>query len=242
VLIKGIHIGMQHDIWINTTTNTTTGVTGAFGSPRGWLRRALDVPNLDDTTFHKSSITPYEISVAGIWYLPVAGLPVTGNHRELIRWFEAPDAEHINRPKSRVPSVPVIGIAAAVPMNEVMHWLKTYREAGATYTWWKKPEDKSVRAVTEKPRRRQLDHARVYSMLNAGKTSKEISNELDFPRENINYVVKKWRQGLPLQERRPFINQEELMDACRKGEPVNDLADKFNVSPAYIYNLLKKAA
>lgn len=231
---------MQEDIWFNTKTNTTHGVTGALGSPRSWLRRALNIANLDEFTFHETSITPTEISVAGVWYMPVKGLPVTGNHRELIRWFSAPTLDQINRPRTRVPLVPVIGICAAVPMNEVMHWLKVYREAGAAYTWWKTPTNKNIRAVTEKPRRRQLDHAKVYDMLDSGMKPIDIGRALDFPTPNIDYVAKKWRQGLPLQTRKSFVNQTELLNACRKGIPVSELAGKFNVSPAYIYNLIKK--
>lgn len=233
---------MQQDIWTNTTTHATAGVTGALGSPRSWLRHALNVANLDDSTFHATSITPTEISVAGIWYMPVSGLPSTANHRELIRWFEAPDQQHINRPRTRVPLVPIIGIAAAVPMHEIMHWLKVYRESGAAYTWWKTPTNKNVRAVSEKPQRRQLDHSIVYDMLDAGMRPIEISKELNFPTPNIDYVVKKWRAGLPLQNRQAFTNQDALLDLSRKGEHVNDLAVKFNVSKAYIYNLIKKAA
>jgi len=231
---------MQQDTWTNTTTNTTAGVTGPLGSPRAWLRRALDVTNIDDATFHATSITPYEISVAGIWYLPATNLPYS-EHRELIRWFDAPDPEHMVRTANRV-MYPVIGIAAAVPMHEVMSYIKTYRSAGAAYTWWKTPENKSVRAVAEKPRRRQLDHAKVYAMLDAGMRAIDISKELDFPTPNIDYVVKKWRNGVPLINRKRFCKQDELITAYRSGLPVSKVADKFEVSEAYIYNLLKKAA
>lgn len=235
---------MQQDSWTNTTTNTTAGVTGPLGSPRAWLRRALNLANVDFTTFHETSITPYEISVAGIWYLPAVGLPETGNHRELIRWFDAPDPEHMLRTQKRI-LYPVIGIAAAVPMHEVMFWLKTYRDAGAAYTWWKTPEDKSARACDNdsgKPKRRQLDHSTVYNLLDAGMRLIDISKELDIPTPNIDYIARKWRAGVPLKNRQAFTNQAALIAARQSGEPVSKLAQQYNVSEAYIYSVLRKAA
>lgn len=232
---------MQQDIWINTTTNTSIGVTGPLGSPRAWLRRALDVASLDDTAFHQTSITPHEISVAGIWYLPVTKLPVT-DHRELIRWFEAPAPEHImTRTANRIMQ-PIVGIATAVPMHEVMACVKLYRESDAAYVWWKTPQNKSVRACVDKPKRRQLDHNKVYKMLDSGMRPADISRVLGFPTPNIDYVAKKWRQGIPLIERQTFVDQAELCDTHREGTPVGELAVKFNVSPAYIYSILKKEA
>lgn len=235
---------MQQDIWTNTTTNTTAGVTGPLGSPRAWLRRALNLANVDDATFHETSITPYEISVAGIWYLPAADLPETGKHRELIRWFDAPAVEYMQRTQNRV-LYPVIGIAAAVPMHEVMFWLKTYRDAGAAYTWWKTPENKSARAADNdsgKPKRRQLDHAAVYALLDEGMRLIDISKKLDIPTQNIDYIARKWRAGLPLIDRQAFTNQSALIAGRRNGLSVTELSVQYNVSEAYIYNILRKAA
>lgn len=235
---------MQQDIWTNTKTSTTSGVTGPFGSPRGWLRRALNEANLDFTTFHETSITPYEISVAGIWYLPATGLPETGNHRELIRWFDAPTPEHLHRAHNRL-LLPAIGIAAAVPMPEIMFWLKTYRDAGAAYTWWKTPENKSARASDNdsgKPKRRQLDHSAVYNLLESGMRLIDISKKLDIPTSNIDYIARKWRASKPLIDRQAFTNQAALIAERRSGVPVSQLAIQYNVSEAYIYSVLKKAA
>jgi len=235
---------MKQDTWTHSITRAEYGVTGALGSPRAWLRRALDTATLDDTTFQAGSLTPSEISVAGIWYQTPDGygLPVTGMHRELFRWFEIPEADLMMKPRTRTALVPAIGVCAAVPMDQVLHWIKIYKEHGAVFTWWNTPTNKNIRAVTEKPRRRQLDHARVYGMLDAGMKVSDISKELNFPTPNIDYVAKKWREGIALKHRKAFIDQTELMAACRSGKPVGELANQFNVSPAYIYNLLKRDA
>jgi hypothetical protein len=228
---------MQQDIWINTTTNTTTGITGPLGSPRGWLRRALDVANLDDTTFHPTSITPPEISVAAIWYQPVKNLPSTGSHRELIRWFDAPDPEHMVRRYNRE-LLPAIGIAAAVPYHEVQHWIKTYREAGATFVWWKRPENKSARA-TEKPARRQLDYPAIYALLDQGLTPTQIGRQLDIPGPNIEYVKKKWLAKEAPPVRKPPIDIDALRRDYLGGLRGPEIAEKYGTSESYVYRMMR---
>lgn len=235
---------MQQDTWTHSTTLAQYGTTGALGSPRSWLRRALDTATLDDTTFHPGSITPTEISVAGVWYQQPDGygLPVTGMHRELFRYFEIPEPDRMMKSRTRTPLVPAIGIAAAVPMHEITHWLRVYKEHGAVFTWWHIPTNKNIRSVSEKPRRRQLDHAQVYKMLDKGMKPIEIGKALDFPTPNIDYVVKKWRRGDVLKPRNPHVDKEELFELSRKGVPVSELSQRFDVSPAYIYDLIKRAA
>jgi len=233
---------MKQDTWTDTTTRAEYGTTGALGSPRAWLRRALDTAILDDVTFQSGTITPTEISVAGVWYKKPEGygIPITGGHRELFRWFAIPTAHQMHRPRRSVPLVPAIGVCAAVPLAEVLHWLDVYREHGAAYTWWNTPLDRAVRAREERPKRRQLDHAQVYAMLDQGMKPIEIGRALDFPTPNIDYVAKKWRLGMPLKHRRAFVDQDALLDAARDGASVSDLALKFSVSPAYVYSVLQK--
>lgn len=235
---------MKKDTWIDTTSLAEYGTTGALGSPRAWLRRALDVAFIDDTTFKSGSLTPHEISVAGIWYKKPEGygIPVTGKHRELFRWFAIPEPHKMHRPRNKVPLVPAIGLCAAVPLAEVLDWVRVYREHGAAYVWWHVPEDRAVRAREGPPRRRQLDHNKVYSMLDQGMKPIEIGRALDFPTPNIDYVAKKWRQGIPLKARQEFVDQSEVIDLVAKGTPVSKVAKQFNVSPAYIYSILGRAA
>lgn len=233
---------MQQDIWINSKTNTTLGITGAFGSPRGWLRRALDVHNLDDTTFHSTSITPPEISVAGIWYKTPDGygLPITADHRELIRWFDAPPLDRIGM--SRVDKknlVPVIGLCAAVPLSEVLKWIKVYKDHGAAYTWWKAPENKSARASTAEKQRRQLDYVSIYGMLDRGMTAYQIAKELDLPSPNIEYVKKKWAAGAPPTVYKKNICVESLRADYLSGIRAPELALKYNTSESYVYRMIR---
>lgn len=230
---------MQEDTWTNTKTRTGHGVTGSLGSPRSWLRRALGEANLIDTTFAEGSLTTYEISVAGIWYKKPEGygLPVTGMHRELFRWYDIPTPDKMNRPRAG-DLVPAIGLCAAVPFGEVMKWLKIYEAHGAAYVWWKRPTDSAQRAVGEGlVQRRVLDHGRVYDMLDAGKTQAEIAKALDFPEANIYYVVKKWRQGIPLKDRKQ-IDHVALLQDNAAGMHVDDIALKHDTSRSYVYRII----
>jgi hypothetical protein len=185
---------MKQDRWINTKTQVEYGTNGALGSPRAWLRRALDAPTLDDVTFQPGSLTPHEISIAGIWYKPCS-VPITGMYRELFRFFEIPAEHQIHRPRTLVPNVPAIGMCAAVPVSEVMKWLKVYREHGATYTWWNVPDERALRAVRPSPVvRRNTDHNQVYKLLDSGKTRRQISEIMDLPLANVDYIVGKWKK------------------------------------------------
>jgi Mor family transcriptional regulator len=162
-------------------------------------------------------------------------------HRELFRRFEVPEPENMMRPRTRVPLLPAIGLCAAVPMHEVVQWIKIYQAHGATYTWWNTPVNRAARAVsTDKPKRRQLDHAQVYKMLDAGRTLPEIAQQLDFPIENIRYVVKKWTAGLPLYEKwaKPRIDAAAMLGDYLAGASPKELADKYTTALAYVYKLL----
>jgi hypothetical protein len=124
-------------------------------------------------------------------------------------------------------------------MHEVMHWLRVYEQHGAAFVWWKRPSDQAVRAVGEGLRiRRKLDHHAVYKMLDAGLKSSEIAVKLDFPVPNIDYVVKKWRNGEQLKPHKPHLDKDAVLEACRAGVPVKQVAREHETSPAYIYKLI----
>lgn len=185
---------MKQDVWTNTKTLVESGVNGPLGSPRAWFRRALDTHNIDAVTFQDGSLTPHEISVAGIWYRPCS-VPITGMYRELFRFFEIPEAHNISRPSHLVPGVRAIGMCAAVPMSEIVKWVKIYKDHGATFTWWKKPEDRSPRvAKSVVSERRRTDHTEVFKLLDLGRTRNQISEILGLPKPNIDYIVKKWEK------------------------------------------------
>jgi len=139
--------------------------------------------------------------------------------------------------------VPAIGVCAAVPMHEITHWLRMYKEHGAVFTWWNTPVNSAQRAIDPmagKRQRRQLDHAQVYKMLDAGKTSKEIAQALDFPRENIDYVFKKWKNSVPLDVKyqKPRIDAVALVRDYHAGASPKELADQYNTAVAYVYKLI----
>lgn len=183
---------MKQDRWTNTRTLVEYGTNGALGSPRSWIRRALDSTNVADMTFEPGSLTPHEISVAGIWYRPCS-VPITGMYRELFRFFKIPKPELIVRATHLVPVVPVIGMCAAVPMDEVVKWVQIYKNHGAAFTWWNAPQDVAVRAAKAVNRRR-TDHEQVFRLLDAGLTRTAICEQLDLPMPNLDYIVKKWER------------------------------------------------
>ena len=229
---------MKEDSWTNCQTMATLGVTGPLGSPRAWLRRAFDATSLDDTVFHPNSLTPYEISVAGIWYKPCT-LPLADGHRTLYRYFDIPTLTELHRNIRRQTSMPAIGVAVAVPMNHVMSWIKTARASGAALTWWKTPENKSHRATNPRPARNQLDHARIYQLLDQGLTRGDIAQQLNYPLNNVDYVIKKWEKEIPLTNQQTWANKVEMIEDFRSGIPVSLLAAKYKKSPSYIHKVVK---
>jgi hypothetical protein len=231
---------MLEDRWTNSKTNTVLGVTGPLGSPRAWLRRAFDAVSLDDTAFQPGALTPYEISVGAVWYRPVV-LPDQGCHRVLYRFFDISNPEDLQRNIKRTHLLPAIGIAAAVPMNEIMAWIAQAKNSGAAYTWWKKPEDKSVRVVSNRPVRRQVDHTKIYKLLDAGVSKAEIAQRLDYPVHNIDYVFKKWEQSIPLKDRPAWAIRNDMIEDYRAGMTMPELVQKHKKSPAYIYKIVKSA-
>lgn len=232
---------MRQDYWTNTKTKTDLGVTGPLGSPRGWLRRAFDTPSLDDYAFAKDAITPNKISVAAVFYRP-ARLPAN-SYPALYRYWPIPTPEHIQGRGLHAadrPTANAIGIALCVPVHDILNQLKIYEEAGASYIWWKSPSDKDIIRLEDKPKRKQLDHARVYELLDSGLTSAEIGKLLGFPSNNILYVKKKWSEGQPLKPRAGYANQAALLEDYKSGIPVHELALRYNKSLAYIYKFVKR--
>jgi hypothetical protein len=236
---------MQQDTWTHSTTLAQYGTTGALGTPRSWLRRAYDAPSLDDTTFQPTSLTATEISVAGIWYKKPEGygLPVTGMHRELFRWFLLPEPDKILRSKTRTPLVPVIGLCAAVPGHEILKWVKVYREHGAVFTWWNTPVNSAARVLNPgagQRTRNRLDHSEVYKLLDAGRDRTWIAEHFGVPANNIDYVIKKWKLGLNSDtiQNKPRIDVEALLRDHDSGMGASELSVKYATTPAYVYRLV----
>jgi hypothetical protein len=125
-----------------------------------------------------------------------------------------------------------------------MKWIQVYKDHGAVFTWWNTHVNKAMRAVDplagKKPRR-QLDHAQVYKMLDAGKTRNQIAEIMDFPKENIDYVIKKWRlgQSLDTKHQKPRIDVPALIRDYDSGSTANQLAQQYDTTPAYVYKLIK---
>ena len=229
---------MREDRWTNSKTNTELGVTGPLGSPRAWLRRAFDAASLDDIAFQPGALTPHEISVGAVWYKPCT-LPVTNDYRTLYRYFDIPAVTEIHKNIKQEPLLPAIGVAMAVPVDQIVAWIKLARESGAAYTWWKTPENKSLRVADVRPKKNQLDHAKIYELLDQGMTRREIAQLLNYPPNNVDYVVKKWTNGIPLSRQQPWANKMEMVQDFLAGTPVSVLAEQYKKSPAYIHKVVK---
>lgn len=230
---------MREDIWTNTKTKIELGKTGPLGAPGAWLRRAYDVVSVDDHPFLPNTITPHELSVAGVWYRPCQ-LPDTGNIRTLYRFFDIPSAHDMHRHTRVKEHVPAIGVAICAPAKDVMQYLRQFELAGAAYVFWRMPSNKSIRASANVVPRRQIDHAAIYAELDKGLTNRQIADKLDYPIHNVEYVTKKWRAGQSLSNRAAYCDKAALLADVAAGLTVPELSIKHNKSKAYIYALLKR--
>lgn len=226
----------NEDYWTNTKTGTMVGVQGSLGSPRAWVRRAYNLHSIEDSAYQPGSLIPTEISVAGVWYRPVTQLPRTDPHRELFRYYNVVAPEHLIR-AGKHPTYPVIGVAAAVPLAEVWHWLRHYQSMGAALTWWKTPEARVIAEGKTFNKSRKLDHAEIYAKLDSGRSVPEIATALDVPRQNIDYIARKWRTGEPVAH--SSIRNHELLNAYHAGVPLEELSLTYKLKPEYIKKLAK---
>jgi len=240
---------MNKDYWTNTQTQVEYGVNGVLGSPRAWLRRALESQHADDTAFQPGSITPLSISVGGIWYRPLSGVLPDLPHPQLYRFFSIPTPDRIlaSRTKNNLNLVRAIGIAAAVPPHEILQVTRLYRQAGAAFVWWSWPETAAQAAANplgSSRTRSRLDHNEVYRRLDLGQNRKQIAQDLGVPTNNIDYVVTKWRarnNGAEVAPTpRPRIDAPALVQDYASGMRAVELALKYNTTEAYVYKLIKQ--
>jgi hypothetical protein len=134
---------------------------------------------------------------------------------------------------------PAIGVAVAMPMDQVIAWIKTARDSGAAYTWWKTPENRSHRVTDARLKKNQLDHAKIYQLLDQGLARREIAQQLNYPANNVDYVIKKWTKGIPLSNQQTWTKKIEMIEDFRAGVPVSVLAEQYKKNPAYIYKVAK---
>lgn len=227
---------MRENHWINCKTNIEVATNTQAGSPRAWLMRAVGSTQPGDLYLQEGSLHPKTIAVAGLW-LRTAGvkLPDMQDNKTLYRFFDLPEPlEKGSRARTRQT---YIGMCSAVPKHEILTWLSVFRRTGAAWIWWAHPEKGDFYAA-ERPRTyRTLDHAELYRRFESGDVDcVKLADEYETNRNNIEYVLKKWRAGKPAERCRnsaPLTQEvrEQILEDLRLGtETYTSIAEKYNTS------------
>lgn len=227
---------MNINQWTHTKTNTTLSNTTQLGSPRAWLNRAVETRQ-QDLNIETSSLRPEQISVGGVWIRPCV-LPPLGNYPALYRFFETG-----TEPNARGEPQRVIGIAAAVPVNQMLETVKRFRESGAVWTWFNTPSHVALREVLSKHGNpiKRVDHSRAYDLFDQGFSQQEVAERLDANLPNIYHIYKKWKNNYPAtpqyQQKIPTPERGAIARMLREGKTVAEVAHSFKVSPITVYKI-----
>jgi len=189
---------MKENIWINTKTNVEVGLNTGAGSPRAWLLRALDIGKGKELGISAGSLHPQSIAVAGLWERDGARLPDTGNRKTLFRFFDLPKG--IQRGNSNSRLVSFIGMAIEAEPDEILTWVRAFKQSGAQWIWWAFPGE-AVYAnpadVDGRPRNKRLDHELLYKRFERGDSVVSLAHEFNVEPQAISYVKQKWENNLP---------------------------------------------
>jgi len=189
---------MKENIWINTKTNVEVGINTGAGSPRAWLLRALDIGKGKDLGISVGSLHPQSIAVAGLWERDGARLPDTGNRKTLFRFFDLPKSLQRGNSNSRL--VPFIGMAIEAQPDEILTWVRAFKQSGAQWIWWAFPGEAVYNNPTDvdaRPRNKRLDHELLYKRFARGDSIVSLAHEFEVEPQAIAYVKQKWENNLP---------------------------------------------
>lgn len=201
---------MKENVWINTETNVEVGLNTGAGSPRAWLLRALDIGKNNELSVSPGSLHPQSIAVAGLWHRDGARLPDTGDRNTLFRFFDLPKSLLKGNTNSRL--VPFIGMAVEVPSDEILMWIRAFKQSGAKWIWWAFPGEASYERLNdERPRNKRLDHELLYKRFERGDSNVTLANEFEVDVTAIQYVKRKWENSLPA-----VSNVRKLSDESRE--------------------------
>lgn len=235
---------MKENMWTDTATHRTVAINSRLGSPRAWLRKALDAPNLLDVSFEAGSLTPQEITVGAIWYRPHS-VPDIAQHC-LWRFFDIPAHSQIWTTRKNEQEVGAIGVAISVKFNEIMPTVVALQRSGAAFTWWARPDTRPV-AIAQVRRRTKIDHDEVIDLIKQGKTRTEIAYILDINANNVDYIKKKFEKDpdyriVPSKNpaREKYLDQDAFIRDYENNISMQQLTVKYKVSPSHLYNILKR--
>jgi hypothetical protein len=252
---------VRENFWVNSLTNTELSVHCPAGSPRAWLLRAVGSSN-GELYIMNGSMHPKSIAVAGLWLKEGARLPDTGNNKTLYRFFDVPEKLNSKMHPKYNKKVPHIGMCVSVPADEILVWIRAFKQSGCKWLWWAMPE--ADPGPEEKPTRmnryKRMDHNEIYAKLDQGMELAAIARDYDVPINTIRYVWQKWKDNQPAGKSCLALS-EETIDAIRGDlaegvltqkeianryhttrATVNKWARRFNLSPQEPKNGKTKAA
>jgi hypothetical protein len=173
---------------------------------------------------------PKTITVAGIWPR-TAKIPEI-KHHTIFRYFEFNDQ-------------PCIGVAACVPVNEILRVLDLYRASGASHVWYHMPGKTEKAASTATVGQGGHDHAELYTRFESGEKPYNIAAAMNVHVRSIEYVYNKWKAGKPAiilkgRKRTGPLDHEAIMEDIRLGIPPTEVAKKYDCTRMMIYNITKR--
>jgi len=230
---------MKENIWINTKTNVEVGLNTGAGSPRAWLLRALDVGKGRELGILEGSLHPQSIAVAGLWERDGARLPDTGDRKTLFRFFDLPKS--LQRGNSNSCFVPFIGMAIEAKPDEILMWVRAFKQSGAQWIWWAFPGEAvydNPADVDGRPRNKKLDHELLYQRFERGDSIVSLAHEFDVDSQSISYVKHKWENKLPAVTTVRKLDddiRESILEDIRLGDlTFSEIAVKYNTTRATV--------
>lgn len=221
---------MKENYWVNSLSNTELSVHCPAGSPRAWLLKAVGSAN-GDLYIMPGSLHPKSIAVAGLWEREGAQLPDTGNNKTLYRFFDIPEKLNTKMHPKYNKKIPHIGMCVSVPADEILAWVRAFKQSGCKWLWWAVPDAEPEPEPVRSNRYKRIDHMEIYAKLDKGLNITEIAKEYDVPINTIRYVWQKWLNKQPAGKSTVPLS-EETIDAIR-GDLVEGLLTQAEIANRY---------
>lgn len=242
---------MELDIWTHTKVPARAGTNSYFGSPRSWFGRAYDMKFQNDYPSMKSDTTIdfREVTLGAIFHRPCK-LPNFGNQRVLYRFFQVPrgymGSGGYGHKRDYQELIPVIGVALAVPVDQVLEWHQTLeQDSEAQWLWSSVPiRVPETTQSNEYRSNNQYDYEVIYKLLDEGMAVREIARRIDGQAPAISYIKKRWERGLPPKKkvvvRKVKLNHDAILADIDSGMSVLEVSLKHEATKTTIYTIVKK--
>lgn len=239
---------MNLDKWYNAHSGVTIGSTGPFGTPRGWIGRAVDEKLFNDSASLKTNTTldHREISCGAIFPRGIT-LPDFGKERVLYRFFYMPKGytgTGGGRAKDYHDLVQMIGVALAIKPDEFLKYERVLKENGAIWLYFNMPTPIKIAVPTTRKQNVSYDYEQVYAMLKKGMKNCEIIAQIDGASDAaISYIRRRWKMGLPPTKSKKLnlgLDHNDVVESFRGGESAQSIADRYNATRQGVYGVLTK--